>query len=759
MKEKYCLTIILIIIAGLFLNNPEVIENEVGSDSNIEVEVFSIVGLSPVGHWKLNEVAVGAGSVIDAGSGANNGTPTNMENADCDQVNQKLGAACLNFDQEDAEHVTFGDVLDFDHDDPFSLDCWIKPTHVLGSEESVIHKFHDVDFQGYKLTIDGSSTNVIRFYLYASNVKFIKFDATISIPTNSYTHIIVTYDGTGTHAGVKMYINAIEYLNGGATTGDITTGTTVTTKALTISEDSSDINPFDGLIDEVAIYDVVLSHEDVKFRYNAGLGTESMDTITWDISAMTNIIKFEVQDMTLDEGIPYAILEVEDSVVPADWYIAFTGNYRFSAVTADEQFFKGIVDKSKTRRDDKTGIRTFRLDHWLKSELLHKPNATFGVAADTYEDILEDIIAADMTNMIDGGHIAGSTTTNAMTFKGHKTFHSIVKQACEADKHVAYIEANTSELFKEAPTTTQTLTWSDTTCRWMGSQPAGPRPNQVIAHGIGITSTKNATDTSFQTKYGVITVHRFKAISDQTQLDNWAQGYIDNLSADNYIIFLQLYTGYHLAPGQTVVYSSAQMVVSSDTYLIKKVRYDALTGEILKVKLSLGVGFKAPGKFTERIDENTEAIAEVLEKGNATKIGGYVHPSYMGVANGFNLGGNTLYCLNSDASANAYANCVIDTTGTYEVHIRYWNDNNTNDLAGALSVGAVADDEPYSLTNEINAGAATLPVGTINDEYDYAHGTTFTAAVGDIVHILWQKNANEGAGFMYISSIYLKRTA
>ena len=720
----------------------------------VEEEV-DMVGLIPAAQWHLNDIAgVGANSVVDSSGNAIHGTPNNMENADEDQVNMHIGAACLRFDATD-EYVDFGANFAYDKEDSFTIEGWMKGAEATDSMYWA--KWTLATGKGWFFAVKGDGSVVFSLTNTATtNTINIQVDPRLTI--NTWHHFGVTYNGNEDASGVKIYVDGVLKINS-VNFNNLTASILVADNAQLVCETAT------ARTDEWAIYASVLSEEDMKFRFNAGVGVENMDTLVWDISALDNIIKFEVNDMTLDEGIPYAILEVVDSVVPADWYISFTGNYRFSAVTADEQFFKGIVDTSKTKRDDKTGIRTFTLDHWLKSDFKHKPDATFGVPTDTWEDVLEDIIAADLSNLIDGGHIAGNVTTDARTFTKTRTFLSIIREACVADGHIPYIEANTSELFKDDATTTQNLTWTDTTgasngkgCKWMGSKPQGFRYNQVNVKGIGITSQKNATDTTFQTKYGVIPITVFKAESDQTYLDLWAQQYIDNIAAESYIIFLQLYTGYHLAPGQTVLYSSEQMVVNQDTYLIKRVRYDALTGEILKVKLSLGLGFRAKSNIVEQINENTEfteAVRVDLNSQNSFNI------PWMKNTSGALPSNYTVHPLNYFPSADNNALIYFTThqkAGVGDIVngvivIAYSVDTDIN-YTMETKLEASADDESATGAGNLYNASNTWNASAI-DTVDFKELTfTGTISAEDVVSVRLSKTA--GAGNLFIHTILVK---
>lgn len=88
--------------------------------------------------------------------------------------------------------------------------------------------------------------------------------------TSAWYHIVVTYDGTASVAGTKMYINGlIETISNSI--DSLSTGTTVSSANFEIGARSV-TQETDGLIDEVGIWSRELDSTDVTNLYNSGSG-------------------------------------------------------------------------------------------------------------------------------------------------------------------------------------------------------------------------------------------------------------------------------------------------------------------------------------------------------------------------------------------------------------------------------------------------------------------------------------------------------
>jgi hypothetical protein len=83
-----------------------------------------------------------------------------------------------------------------------------------------------------------------------------------ALPTGTWTHLAVTYDG----AAIRLYVNGVSVAVA-ARTGDLAT----TTNSLQIGGDSIYGQYFKGLIDEVRVYDRALSQTEIQQDMNTPL--------------------------------------------------------------------------------------------------------------------------------------------------------------------------------------------------------------------------------------------------------------------------------------------------------------------------------------------------------------------------------------------------------------------------------------------------------------------------------------------------------
>jgi len=223
----------------------------------------NLIGVA--GRWHLDEVS--GINVPDSSGLGYNGTTINMEDADWQAG--KMGN-CLRFDGVN-EYVNFGLIVgNFDWTNTFSLECWFKTTST--AIRYLIKHLKDATYRGYCLLIDST---YITFILATASPKYIQVRGNTAVNDNNWHHVVVTYDGLGLASGVKIYLdNNLETLT---IIKDTLNGTTLVSEPFTIS---APINSFDGWIDEVDIYNKVLTVADVSYRWNGGAGKTSWKYFT-----------------------------------------------------------------------------------------------------------------------------------------------------------------------------------------------------------------------------------------------------------------------------------------------------------------------------------------------------------------------------------------------------------------------------------------------------------------------------------------------
>lgn len=104
----------------------------------------------------------------------------------------------------------------------------------------------------------------MNFYLFHTSSTYIGVHtAPGALTAGAANHVVITYDGSETAAGVSIYVDGA--LVTGTVAHDNLSGSTASTSAVGLG-----INPFAGAIGEVLIFNRVLSATDVLNLYNHG---------------------------------------------------------------------------------------------------------------------------------------------------------------------------------------------------------------------------------------------------------------------------------------------------------------------------------------------------------------------------------------------------------------------------------------------------------------------------------------------------------
>jgi mono/diheme cytochrome c family protein len=133
------------------------------------------------------------------------------------QVNGVAGKA-LELDEETLVNLPAYQVGDFERYEPFAFSLWLKVPSKF--EESAILHHSDprrYGFQGYDLVLKNNRLNFRLMHAYPHDA--ISVLSTAAIDSNGWYHIAVSYDGSSSAKGVKLFVNGkpmgveIEYDN------------------------------------------------------------------------------------------------------------------------------------------------------------------------------------------------------------------------------------------------------------------------------------------------------------------------------------------------------------------------------------------------------------------------------------------------------------------------------------------------------------------------------------------------------------------
>jgi len=214
---------------------------------------------APVGEWKFDEKnGTDANDTSEnsytgtLGGGTADYRPTWSHAGEC-----KKGG-CLKFDGSN-DHINIGDNVDLSGNQAMTLEAWIYPRSLPGVNSRAVSKYDTGTTGEWYLGID--SNGLVNFLRecgsYGTN-------STSTITTNEWQHIVGTYDATD----LKIYING--RLDKETTDSCSISNTTAETVAGAEDDGSGSTSNFNGLIDEVKIYNYARSQAQIAWEYNRG---------------------------------------------------------------------------------------------------------------------------------------------------------------------------------------------------------------------------------------------------------------------------------------------------------------------------------------------------------------------------------------------------------------------------------------------------------------------------------------------------------
>jgi len=210
--------------------------------------------------WKLNELT--GNSAADSSGNGRNGTLINMENTDW--IAGKLNNA-LQFGGTD-ENIQCGMIAGFERTQPFTIDFWLKDSS--GGYRPVIS---NTQFQTRGWGIFSTSGYLYFRLCNVFNTNVLQVRTTNAVMGVGWQHFVVSYNGTSTPTGVKIYVNGVSQAL--TTEWNCLSATTVSPEQFKIG---TWLNFFlTGKIDNISISDHCWSQVEVDFRYNAGNGSEA----------------------------------------------------------------------------------------------------------------------------------------------------------------------------------------------------------------------------------------------------------------------------------------------------------------------------------------------------------------------------------------------------------------------------------------------------------------------------------------------------
>jgi hypothetical protein len=164
-------------------------------------------------------------------------------------------------------YVTAGRILGFEGQAAFSFEAWIKPIedgdyHAILSRDDRGPGAGAPPAEGYVLVLNpGSPPTLLFSRMHAGG--YSNVSSTALVP-GQFNYVIVTYDGTT----LALDLNGAEVQT---SSSKLSIGTVVSGFAVG-GDTGGPFSPFNGTVDEVAVYDHALSHDRILAHYHLGSG-------------------------------------------------------------------------------------------------------------------------------------------------------------------------------------------------------------------------------------------------------------------------------------------------------------------------------------------------------------------------------------------------------------------------------------------------------------------------------------------------------
>jgi hypothetical protein len=215
-------------------------------------------------------------------------------------------------------------VGEFQRTDAFSFSLWLKPTEQQ-ERAVVLHRsraWTDSGSRGYELVLEHGQPFFGLIHFWPGNAIGVRAKA--SLPTNEWSQVTVTYDGSSRAAGIRFYVNGEELESeivrdnlykdivhrkewGDSDAGNV---------HLTLAGRFRDSGFKNGLIDDFRVFDVCLTEPEVKLIAEADGNTANPLTLTLSPREREQQLPLTSPSSTSEQTQPVAIQEQRRTILP-----------------------------------------------------------------------------------------------------------------------------------------------------------------------------------------------------------------------------------------------------------------------------------------------------------------------------------------------------------------------------------------------------------------------------------------------------------
>jgi len=215
-----------------------------------------ILSLSPTAYWRLNESS--GTTATDSSGNGNNGTYISSVGLDVAGAFPSISDASVNFPGSTSTYVDLGDNANLRVSN-LTVSAWFKTDTVSGTH-FIINTGKDWnDTSGYMIFLDGNDLQA-RVSRSSGDDDILQLKYLDCISTGTWYHVVLTFDDATNSAKL--------YLNGSLVQSNSMSSIYYKSRNAYIGKLYSSYYAFDGLIDELAIFDYALTPTQVSELYD-----------------------------------------------------------------------------------------------------------------------------------------------------------------------------------------------------------------------------------------------------------------------------------------------------------------------------------------------------------------------------------------------------------------------------------------------------------------------------------------------------------
>jgi Concanavalin A-like lectin/glucanases superfamily len=257
---RFALAVVVSTGCAQLIHIPGYESSDDGGPSNapdaLQMYANAVLADSPVAYFHLDEMSGAA--AIDAAADGSNGTY--LGNITLGQPGAFLDSGTsVGFAGSDAG-LLLGDRFAFSGRAKFSLEAWIQPTSFDGNFHEIGSRWRQpTGREGYTWY---QANGNFGFERDASDAETSNIGVDNMLHLNAWSHVVATYDGTT----MVIYVDGLEQ---GSTTSTLSLPVVDLAAMIGAANGSPLATPFNGNIDEYAVYDHALAPDRVAAHYEA----------------------------------------------------------------------------------------------------------------------------------------------------------------------------------------------------------------------------------------------------------------------------------------------------------------------------------------------------------------------------------------------------------------------------------------------------------------------------------------------------------